>query len=111
MGKDTAWLTSVAALGCIVCGQPACIHHVRFGQGKSQRASDRLVLPLCFFHHQHGGFGFALHAGQKTWESKYGTELELLEQVYKTLDEPWPPIELTQLIANQKFGSRILFNK
>jgi hypothetical protein len=34
-------------------------------------------------HHQNGGYGIALHAGQKTFEAKYGTESQLLQQ---TLD-------------------------
>lgn len=57
-----------AALGCIACrllgyGEtPANLHHVREGQGMSQRSSDWLVVPLCWEHHQgkHGihGVGF-----------------------------------------------------
>lgn len=109
--KDSAWLNRVANLGCIICSQPAQIHHIRFGQGRGMRAPDRLVIGLCPKHHQHGGHGVSLHAGQKAFEEKYGTEIELLEQVYKMLDEPWPPKELTQLIENQKFGSRLLFRR
>ena len=56
----------VASLGCILCRHfdlgetPATLHHVREGQGMSQRASDFLVIPLCKEHHQgktgvHGG--------------------------------------------------------
>lgn len=77
----------VAELGCIVCmnlgtpGTPASIHHIRTGKGRSQRATHFEVLPLCPFHHQQGGYGNAIHAGQKAWEANFGTELELLEQV------------------------------
>lgn len=87
---DKQYLASVASLGCIVClneghGQiPAeyvAIHHIRNGQGMSQRAGHHETLPLCANHHQHGGYGVAIHAGQKTWEGRYGTERELLEQV------------------------------
>ena len=52
------WKARVTAVGCIVCvhfemGQtPANLHHVRRGQGKGQRASDWLVIPLCREHHQ-----------------------------------------------------------
>ena len=106
---DKVWLSRIVSLGCIVpgCGRPACVHHPRFGQGKSQRAPDRLGLPICPDHHQNGGFGVALHAGQKTWEAKFGTELELLERVYALLGEPWPPAELTQLLNSRQIGSRI----
>lgn len=81
----------VAGLGCIVClnnGFPetsAEIHHPRAGQGMGQRASHFDAIPLCHTHHRTGGHGVAIHAGQKTWEEKYGTERELLEQVKKLL--------------------------
>lgn len=106
---DAIWLSRVVSLGCIVpgCGRAACVHHPRFGQGKSQRAPDRLALPICPDHHQNGGFGVALHAGQKTWESKYGTEIELLKIVYERLGEPFPPKELTELLQSRQIGSRI----
>ena len=35
-----SYLGRVADLGCLICRGPAEIHHVRFGQGMSQRASD-----------------------------------------------------------------------
>jgi hypothetical protein len=47
----TKWKSRVAALGCILCrhldlGQtPATLHHLRDGQGLSQRASDFLCIP------------------------------------------------------------------
>ena len=84
--REKAYLDAVASLGCIVCRQlnygntPAVIHHIRAGQGMSQRAGNALVIPLCPEHHNQGGNGIAIHAGQKTWENMYGTELELLNQ-------------------------------
>jgi hypothetical protein len=36
-------------------------------------------------HHTNGGYGVALHAGQKAFEAKYGTESELLEHTTKIL--------------------------
>jgi hypothetical protein len=80
-------MDTVARLGCIVCrnldlGQsPAELHHPRSLAGLSQRASNFDVIPLCPGHHRTGGVGVALHAGQRTWEAKFGTEAELLEQV------------------------------
>lgn len=50
-------LARVASLGCICCrmlGQgetPAQVHHIREGQGMSQRASNWLTIPLCREHH------------------------------------------------------------
>lgn len=82
----------VAALGCIVClnqghtDTPACLHHIRNGRGMSQRASEFEVIPLCPIHHQHGGYGIAIHAGQATWEAIHGTERGLLAQVLELLN-------------------------
>lgn len=86
----------VAALCCIVCRNenlgdtPAGIHHIRAGQGH-KRASDYDTLPLCPCHHQDGD-GTATYAGEiayhhspEEFERRYGTELELLEQVYREL--------------------------
>lgn len=84
--KNIGYLGAVASLGCIVCRNlgygetPANVHHIRLGQGMAQRASDYLTIPLCHEHHQHGGPGVAIHAGQEQWEALYGTELELLAQ-------------------------------
>ncbi len=84
---DSIHLSRVAALGCIVCRNhnlgetPAEIHHIRTGQGTSQRAEHRKSIPLCHMHHRNGGYGVAIHAGRKQWERNFGTELQLLEQV------------------------------
>ena len=85
----------IAALGCCVCRNqgegptPAAVHHIRAGQGASQRASNYLTIPLCGIHHQNGGHGVAIHAGQTTWERMYGTELELLAQTIADLEKSW----------------------
>lgn len=85
-------LNRVAQLGCIVCNNlmmgrtPAEIHHLRDGQGVSQRSNHFRVIPLCPTHHRTGGYGVAFHAGEKAFEEKYGTELELLEQVNSLLE-------------------------
>ena len=67
------YMAKVAGLGCLICRGPAEIHHVRFGQGMSQRASDYLIIPLCPVHHRTGGFGIAIHAGQKQFELQHGS--------------------------------------
>lgn len=82
-------MTRVGRLGCIVClnldygPTPAELHHPRAGQGTGQKASHMDVIPLCPTHHRTGGHGVAIHAGQKTWEAKFGTEAELLAQIIK----------------------------
>jgi len=38
----------VAKMPCALCGdRPVQVHHIRSGQGLSQRASDFLTIPLC----------------------------------------------------------------
>jgi hypothetical protein len=75
----------VAQIGCIVCGQPANVHHIRAGQGMGQRASHFDTIPLCHHHHQ-GAEG--IHTlGTRTWQEKYGSERELLEKTKLILRE------------------------
>ena len=77
----------VFELGCIACRKmgyydtPPELHHVRNGQGMGQRASDFEIIPLCPIHHRLGGTGVAIHAGKESFEAKFGTERELLDQV------------------------------
>ena len=82
---DQDYQDRVRALGCLICERPASLHHVRAGVGKSQKASEREVLPLCPDHHQNGGWGVAFHAGKKTWQEIYGSEESLLKDVKERL--------------------------
>ena len=85
-------LSKVASVGCIVCRMqgneesPAEIHHIRHGQGMSQRASNYDAIRLCHMHHRTGGYGLAIHAGRKEFERLYGTELGLLELTRSLID-------------------------
>jgi hypothetical protein len=83
---ESQHLSKVTELGCIVCfhqGQytPAEVHHMRSGLGMSQRATSFRVLPLCPIHHRIGERGTAFHAGRRTWETRFGSEEELLQQL------------------------------
>ena len=75
------------SIGCIVCSKEGHgysapeIHHLRNGQGVGQRSDDDHAIPLCSLHHRLGGYGVAFHAGRVAFESRYGTELELLAEV------------------------------
>ena len=88
--KERLHMARVRDLGCIVCRNegygysPTSIHHIRPYGSKTDHYK---VIGLCPTHHQHGGLGVALHAGQKRWEEKFGTELELLAQVMELLDD------------------------
>ncbi|MCK5601317.1 DUF968 domain-containing protein [Candidatus Pacearchaeota archaeon] len=98
---EKKYLSRIAEQGCCACrfvlgyhDTPASIHHIRDGQGGSQRAPTHETLPLCPIHHQTGGYGVAIHSGEIEWESKFGTERELLAMVHEdyinTYGEPIP---------------------
>lgn len=71
-------LRQIAESGCVICGRPAEIHHVRhYGSSRAEAP----VLPLCPDHHRHGGHGTAVHAGRKAFAKRFGTEEELLEKM------------------------------
>lgn len=81
----------LADFGCIVCRRvynvhtPAQIHHPRQFAGAGQRSSDFLAIPLCPIHHQTGGHGIAIHAGERTFEMQFGTETELLADTIRRI--------------------------
>ena len=88
--KVTTYFGLVASLGCIVCRNngyydtPSEIHHIGNGT-MGKKASDDKTIPLCFLHHRGGGYGVAVHAGRKAFESNFGTEQKLLKQVIALL--------------------------
>ncbi len=82
-------MNNVAELNCIACRQlghydtPAEIHHLRTGMGMGQRNNHFMVIPLCPTHHRTGPDAF--HQSKKNFEARFGTELELLEEVKRLL--------------------------
>lgn len=78
---ERAHLGKVAALPCRVCGYwPVEVYHLT-GAGMALRASHFDAIPLCAMHHRTGGYGVAIHAGQKTWKAKFGKQHDLLDEV------------------------------
>jgi len=69
----------VAALGCLACGGPACIHHCRHECGMSQRNHDHIA-PLCRWCHQDGPV--SRHRAPAMWDDK-----ELHEETQRRLGE------------------------
>lgn len=83
---EKAHMARVAQLPCIVCGrQPVELHHPRKGAGLGRRASHFDVIPLCPENHRLGGYGTAIHAGQRAFEKKFGTEEQLLAKTREAL--------------------------
>ena len=74
----------VAELGCLLCSSPAEVHHIREGQGMSQRASNWLTVPLCPEHHR-GSSG--LHGlGERGFATRHRLgELDLLAMTLERL--------------------------
>lgn len=72
-----AYMDRVAQLGCLLCRQPAQLHHVREGAGMAQKSSNWLVVPLCPSHHT-GSDG--IHGlSPRMFERRHGlSELDLL---------------------------------
>lgn len=86
---EREYVGRVAALGCLVCdalgyGQtPAEVHHVREGQGASQRASNWLAVPLCPEHHR-GSRG--LHGDRSDLRMVKMDEMDLLAETIRRLN-------------------------
>lgn len=82
----------VAALGCVICGAPAQIHHVHGGsmigrgvdRGGAQKTSDWLVIPICHVHHV-GDAGIDNNVGVRTWEERYGLQALFVDEVGRRL--------------------------
>ena len=90
--KEKRHMNSVSQLGCIVClnkgfnNTAVEIHHIH---GKTKENAHFNVLPLCFDHHR-GGKNvepvISRHPWKKRFETAYGTEQELLDQVNNIME-------------------------
>ena len=81
--QEKQHMGEVAALGCLICGSPAQVHHVH-GHAFGSKSNWR-VAPLCSQHHHMGPFGHCVHMGAKTFEQNYMTEARMLEIVNERL--------------------------
>ena len=75
-------MDAVAAMGCVICLMPACVHHVR---RHGEKKDNMKCIPLCPKHHQHGAVGVAIHEGRESWEANHGSELGWLDRINKLL--------------------------
>ena len=72
-------MSRVAALGCIICGRAATIHHCGTYMGGGR--NHLRVIGLCWEHHL-GPMGIdGKKMGKRKWEEIFGTEEDLLEQL------------------------------
>ncbi len=87
---ESGYMGRVAELGCIVChlldlrsSERPQLHHIREGQGMSQRAPNWLVIPLCQEHHT-GPQG--VHGDRTYMKILKMDELDLLAEVIGRLN-------------------------
>ncbi len=51
--QEKRHMERIKEMDCVLCGASGVdVHHIRSGQGLSQRASNYLVIPLCKSCHQ-----------------------------------------------------------
>ena len=78
-------MARVAELPCLACGVSGVqVHHIREGQGGSQRASDFLTVPLC--QECHTG-GFSIHGSPRAFTNINGSELDMLARTLELLEQ------------------------
>ena len=81
---EREWMAWIASLGCIACKKdgiedsPASVHHIVKG---NRRLGHLFTLPLCYAHHQGIGCVPSVHQAKRSFERRYGTELELLAEL------------------------------
>jgi hypothetical protein len=87
---ERAHLARVKSLPCGVCSAPppSYAHHIREGQGASQRAGHYLTVPLCYDCHQ-GPHG--IHGDRSLWRIYNCTELDVLNTTFRLLAEERAP--------------------
>ena len=91
---DAEHLAKVAALGCLACRKSghrtdAEVHHIRETAGIGQRAGHDETIPLCPAHHRgtmHPVVS-SIHLDRRVFIEMYGTELELLAETERLLNE------------------------
>lgn len=87
MRKPTAsqkrYMNRVAALGCIIHGSPAELHHPRVFAGAGQKAPHELVIPLCFECHRGS---FSIHKTPREFQNVNGSEVDLLAMTISRLN-------------------------
>lgn len=76
-------MARVASLPCACCGQYGTqVHHIRDGQGMSQRASNFLTTPLCPECHT-GQYG--VHGDKSRMRARKQSELDWLADTIERL--------------------------
>jgi len=72
-GLERIHLDRIAAIGCLVCGAPAQVHHVK-AKYASRRRDHKSVAPLCESHHT-GHLGLHGLGSNEKFECLYDIDL------------------------------------
>lgn len=81
---EREWMDAIAQAGCCACKQegyttPAEVHHIT---SAGRRMGHLFTIPLCRWHHQLGDADRpSVHGAKRSFEAKYGTQLELLARL------------------------------
>lgn len=91
--EEKAWMDRITQIGCVVCKlhhgvyTPAEVHHI---DGKTKPDAHLKTIPLCYRHHRGGEDNeiyTARHPFKRAFESRYGTQFELLERTKELVAE------------------------
>jgi len=89
---EKQYMGRVAALGCYLCrylgygATPAQVHHLREGQGMSQRSSAWLTVPLCDAHHANSSPD-GIHGQRRAWKLASVDEMDALSDTIMLLNK------------------------
>lgn len=85
------WTLLAEVVGCIACRKDGrtnfhvSIHHI---DGRTKEWAHKMVLPLCYPHHQGGQQDPpSVHPWKSRFEERYGTQEELLEECIEILTD------------------------
>jgi|TARA_R110000744_G_scaffold91932_2_gene178212 hypothetical protein len=83
--KEKKYMGRVAEMNCMLCNtHPVEVHHIREGQGMSQRASHYLTVPLCPSCHR-GPVG--VHGDKAMMKVQKIDELDMLAMTIAALND------------------------
>lgn len=84
---EKQYMDKIASLPCACCGASGVhVHHLREGQGMSQRASNWLTIPLCPECHT-GSFG--IHGNRNRMRLQKIEEIDLLARTIEALHDSY----------------------
>jgi hypothetical protein len=84
--RSPKYLAAVRELPCVACGTSGPNHaHHRTGGGMGLKAPDHDAFSLCSLHHTAGGYGVAIHAGEKEWEANFGSQDDHIKKTQRKL--------------------------